>query len=490
MIELSYVVADIIDWLINNVMLPAALAIVPSWITYVVSSYFFLKQKTANAHGDALPGSNGAPDTGVDFHANTVVSATLAAGVSLFVLAVLLVVAWQGFLEYKDNGTAIADMGMESSRIHFRSLAIAAILVIFLWLGLALYHIVKAVIKLPVLGALIQIYIVFYVVLGVLEGVNVPVLRVVDYGYTNVFTFLISGPSFIADQVALSFQLERWSRFLFSFVILFCVLKYVVGLIVQKYRKKKEPDAFDFDAIKIALNAFVWLLSLVLSVATLEFEVGVVGIFIAAVGAGVAISFREVLSNFFSGVLLNIDKSIKKGDIIRTLDGMVGKVNQISLRYTELKTKDYIDILIPNSELVHSRFENLSRNDGVVRLSLRFWVGQNVDIDLIERLALKACRYVPQVSAVAGEGRTPSLFYLGPSERGNQFDLRFWVVDASEGPAMLQSEVAKAIFRQFKNERIRSPMLYMNINIDDGGNKGFLGEGIPVAPETGASPRG
>ena len=127
-----------------------------------------------------------------------------------------------------------------------------------------------------------------------------------------------------------------------------------------------------------------------------------------------------------------MDKSIRKDDIIRLPDGTVGKVNQIGLRATELNTKDNIDVLIPNSELAANRFENLSRKDGV-RLSLKFSVGQNVDIDLVERVALKACRSVPQVSAVAGAGRTPQLLYLGPSERGNHFDLRFWVIDTNDG---------------------------------------------------------
>ena len=121
-----------------------------------------------------------------------------------------------------------------------------------------------------------------------------------------------------------------------------------------------------------------------------------------------------------------------------------------SLRYTFLATPDNIDILIPNSVLVGSEFENLTRSKDEVRLSLKFEVAQTVDIEKIRDLAQEACMNVPEVAAATG--RQSKAFYLGPNREAHQFDLRFWVNDPRSGPGKLRSDVAYAVFKRFKEE--------------------------------------
>jgi small-conductance mechanosensitive channel len=458
--------ADLIRSIAVYVVPAIAIAVVPSWIAFEGARYFVsIRGQRMGRKGEfALDPDN-------EFNLSIVLGAMFAAVVCLFVYSINIIIAKLLLPE------GIGETTAQETRAYLRTFSLPLTLMTLTWLLIQFVNMAKTVFKSKIGHNIVTIYAFLCIAATVLakiplvdrkgsSGDSITVLKIISYGYANMLPHLLSGPIFYAKDIAASSQLERWLTFAFLFLVVFTCQKYATHIFLKTYARAKGSDAFDLKAIDVALNVFVWLTSLVLSVSTLQVDVWSIGVFTAVVGAGVSISFRDLLNNFFSGILLNLDTSLKKRDVIRMADGTVGEVFKISLRYTQLQTRDNIDILIPNSVLVQSRFENLTRTQEEVRLSLRFLVGLAVDLDQVERIALRACRYVPEVSNVAN--RAPALFYLGPSERGNQFDLRFWVSDPRPGPAKLQSDVAKALFRQFKAAKVPLPMMYnMNINIDD-----------------------
>ena len=98
--------------------------------------------------------------------------------------------------------------------------------------------------------------------------------------------------------------------------------------------------------IKTALRLF---LIFVISI-TLMSEAGIdVNALLTSFGiSGLAISLasREVLSNIISGIMLQVQRPYKLGDLI-TVKSQRGKVIEINLRFTILKSDDKT-ILIPN----------------------------------------------------------------------------------------------------------------------------------------------
>jgi small-conductance mechanosensitive channel len=288
------------------------------------------------------------------------------------------------------------------------------------------------------------------------------ILQLLSYGYANVGRILHDGarfdPASVVPQVGTTFWPEKLVQFFLYFAVLFSVLRYAAAVILHLYASKAnvEDGAFDIEAIMVAVKSFIWLMAILLSFGLLRVDFGSLGLTTGLIGAGLTISFRDLLNNFFSGILLNLDRSIRVNDVIRMSDGVIGEVKKISLRYTFLQTRDNIDILVPNSVLIQNRFENLTRTQQEVRLSLRFAVGQEVDVKTVEDLVVKACMFVPEVSGVTG--RAPALLYLGVSESANQFDLRFWVTDPRPGPAKLQSDVAKQIFKAFRESKPKIPL--------------------------------
>ena len=81
---------------------------------------------------------------------------------------------------------------------------------------------------------------------------------------------------------------------------------------------------------------------------------GTLGVNISAIVAGLGLTgfafgfaFKDMLSNFISGVLIFIYKPFKLGDIIE-VEGKTGKVIDINLRYVTIMSEEQ-KVLIPNS---------------------------------------------------------------------------------------------------------------------------------------------
>lgn len=79
-------------------------------------------------------------------------------------------------------------------------------------------------------------------------------------------------------------------------------------------------------------------------------------------GAGIAFASKDLLANFFGGIILYLDRPFKVGDFIRSPDRHIeGTVEQIGWRLTRLRTFDKRPLYVPNGVFLTISVENLSR---------------------------------------------------------------------------------------------------------------------------------
>ena len=72
---------------------------------------------------------------------------------------------------------------------------------------------------------------------------------------------------------------------------------------------------------------------------------------------------QEAVGNLVSGMMILFFKPFKVGDLIKTNNGLVGTVLDISLRHTVIKTYENTQIMIPNSEINKATLENVTAAD-------------------------------------------------------------------------------------------------------------------------------
>ncbi|MEQ8540047.1 MAG: mechanosensitive ion channel [Coleofasciculus sp. D1-CHI-01] len=95
-----------------------------------------------------------------------------------------------------------------------------------------------------------------------------------------------------------------------------------------------------------------------------SFGVDLTGIWVTLGGATFIIGFavKDILANFFSGIVLLIDTPFQFGDILELENGSIGMLRKIGVRVTQLYIfDDRSEVYIPNSVLQGQLITNLSR---------------------------------------------------------------------------------------------------------------------------------
>ena len=107
----------------------------------------------------------------------------------------------------------------------------------------------------------------------------------------------------------------------------------------------------------------------------------ILAIFTAA-SAAFALAIKDSLASFFDGIIILLAKPFSKGDLIEVA-GVTGRIQEISLLYTNLLTLDNKKIVIPNSQLAHSPLVNYSSVD------LNFDVVMDSDTELVKKVIME-----------------------------------------------------------------------------------------------------
>src|SRR6266852_6325018 len=100
-------------------------------------------------------------------------------------------------------------------------------------------------------------------------------------------------------------------------------------------------------------------LAILIVVRSTGIDLSALAIFTGALGVGVGFGLQKIVSNFVSGIILLVDKSIKPGDVI-TVGDSYGWVNAMNTRCIAVITRDGREVLIPNEDLVTQRVVNWS----------------------------------------------------------------------------------------------------------------------------------
>ncbi|TIP83911.1 MAG: mechanosensitive ion channel, partial [Mesorhizobium sp.] len=181
-------------------------------------------------------------------------------------------------------------------------------------------------------------------------------------------------------------------------------------------------------------------------------------IFSGAVGVGLAFGLQKVVSNFVSGMIILLDKSIKPGDTI-SLEGTFGWVRELRARFVSVVTRDGREYLIPNEDFITQRVINWSFSDNLVRLDVNFGVSYDADPHKVSELAIAAAMSVGRVEA----DRRPVCWLTDFGESSLNFVLRFWIHDPQQGLTNVRGRVLLALWDTFRENGIDIPYPHREI---------------------------
>jgi MscS family membrane protein len=126
--------------------------------------------------------------------------------------------------------------------------------------------------------------------------------------------------------------------------------------------KGKELDRTTVDAIAKLLRLSVIITATLVALQTLGFSVSGVLAFGGIGGIAVGFAAKDMLANFFGGLMIYLDRPFAVGDWIRSPDRNIeGTVEEIGWRLTRIRTFDSRPLYVPNSTFTSIAVENPSR---------------------------------------------------------------------------------------------------------------------------------
>lgn len=208
------------------------------------------------------------------------------------------------------------------------------------------------------------------------------------------------------------------------------------------------------------IRALLLLLGILIALPVVGIDITVLSVFGGALGVGLGFGLQKIASNYVSGFIILLDRSIHLGDII-TADGRYGTVSRLTARYMVLKGVDGTESIIPNETMITSTVVNHSYSDRNVRLSVPLQISYQSSVDTAMRIMLDAARQHPRVL----HDPEPRVFLKEFADNGINLDMAVWIADPEQGQADLHSDLNLAIWREFQQQGIAIPYPQRDIRI-------------------------
>src|SRR3990172_393844 len=259
--------------------------------------------------------------------------------------------------------------------------------------------------------------------------------------------------------------------FVLSIAIMLLVALWLTNTIHSRVRRSRVLE----DSMKIALSKLIRFVLLFLAVLIAMMMAGIditaFAIFGGALGVGLGLGLQRVVSNFVSGFILVFEGSIRPGDVI-SFGNTFGTVRALHTRHIVIRTRDGMDILVPNENLMTSDITNWSyEGDRRIRLRLPVQTGYGDDpqqvIARLERIALEHDRVLKDPA--------PAAVLAGFGDNGVNLELLVWIEDPERG-ADVRSDLFQHVWKDFKTAGISLPYPQRDVYI-----KEFPGSAISPA---------
>lgn len=236
---------------------------------------------------------------------------------------------------------------------------------------------------------------------------------------------------------------------------------WVSRLIESKVMSLKHVDvSLRIVVSKIARTGLL-VVAVLIALPVVGIDLTVLSVFGGALGVGLGFGLQKIASNYVSGFIILLDRSIRLGDRLM-VDNRVGYVTKITSRYVVLKGLDGSEALIPNDFMVSNTVINQSYSDKSIWTSVPIQIAYSSDLEFALKLLREAGEH-PRILTSPG----PYPYVVAFAASGINLELGFWVADPENGLMSLKSDVNLAIWRLFKQNNIDIPFPQQDIRIVD-----------------------
>ncbi|MFT6220601.1 MAG: small-conductance mechanosensitive channel [Rickettsiales bacterium] len=262
------------------------------------------------------------------------------------------------------------------------------------------------------------------------------------------------------DQFAISIGKIRISIYsaIQSFMIL-SVVFWSSGLISRKtksyFAKNKDLKASTKGIISKFIDITLYFAVFIIILQVFGVDMTTFAVLSGAIGVGIGFGLQKIASNFISGIILLLEKSVEVGDLVDLDDGATyGTITHFSGRYTLVETFDGKEIMVPNEDFITNKVTNWTYNNNRGRIDIDLKVSYDSDIKMANEIILKSASDHPRCLKYPA----PECYVTEFSDYGIELVVLFWIGDVSSGRKGPKSDVMIDILDEFKASGIEIPL--------------------------------
>lgn len=193
---------------------------------------------------------------------------------------------------------------------------------------------------------------------------------------------------------------------------------------------------------------------------TVGVDLRLILVFAGAIGIGIGLGLQNMAASMISGFAIIFGGKVRKGDWIE-VEGNLGEVVDISVLSTRIRSRQNVEYLIPNSNLVSNTIINYSLSSPMIWTGLNVGVSYRSDPREVERVLLEVAGREPMVSRQL----PPRVLFTEFADSSLNFRLLVWIDARRTAERLVHSALYFAIFEEFKKAGIEIPFPQRDIHI-------------------------
>ncbi len=313
-----------------------------------------------------------------------------------------------------------------------------------------LIRIAQSLALVRLLHAIIMRFLTHPVINSAARWIGLPIAAIYALGYFDQFTGALDSIAFQAGNI-------RISVLALSKAALFGGILFWLGRTSSNAGQKviRDQASVDVQTRELAAKALELLVFAVVGLLLLNIlglDLTTLAVFGGALGVGLGFGLQQIASNFISGIIILLERSLKVGDYIELEDGRTGTLRELNMRSSTLETFDGKEIMVPNERFITTRFVNWTRADPRQRYEVPFVVTYETDLHKVPPLIEKA---ISSHSTVLQEPEKVSCELKKFGDFGAHFAVKFWVNGIDDGPNNFTSDVHFLVWDALQKGKIK-----------------------------------
>ncbi len=220
--------------------------------------------------------------------------------------------------------------------------------------------------------------------------------------------------------------------------------------------------------ISILTKYFILGFGFIIAISSVGLDLNKFTILIGALGVGIGFGLQDLVNNFISGLILIFERPIQVGDVVH-FNQIEGRVTNIGIRSSTIKTWQGSEIIVPNGHLVSNDVINWTLSDKRRRIELAVGVQYGSNVELVTKLLLDCATSDDRILL----DPEPAVIFKEFGDSSLNFELRCWTGNFDQWFA-ISSEMHYAVNKAFKENDITIPFPQRDIHIKSNEENNFL----------------